>query len=88
MVNRDNFLFIKYIEFNFYCYTSFACAAFYVMETGPMQWKQLIQITSQFDLKHKPRTLNQNNDGQPVNKRIYIRCKPSSNNRELRKQNG
>ena len=87
MVNIDNFLFTKYIEFNIFCYTTFACAAFYFMETGPMKWQQLIQITSQFDLKHKPHRLNQNNDGPPVNKRIYIRCKPS-NNRELRKQDG
>ena len=86
MVNRDN-LFTKYVEFNIYCYTTFACAAFYFMEPGPMKWQQLIQITSQFDLKHKPRILNQNNDRPPVNKRIYIRCKPS-NNKELRKQDG
>ena len=87
MVNRDNFLFTKYIEFNIYCYTTFACAAVSFMETGPMKWQQLIQNTSQFDLKHKPRILNQNNDGPPVNKRIYNRCKPS-NKRELRKQDG
>ena len=52
-----------------------------------MKWQQFIQITSQFDLLHKPCILNQNNDGPHVNKRIYIRCKPS-NNRELRKQDG
>ena len=71
MVNRDNFLFTKYIEFSIHCNTTFACAAFYFMETGPMKWQQLIQITSQFDLKHKPRILKQNNDGPPVSKRIY-----------------
>ena len=87
MVNRDN-LFSIYIELNINCYTTFACAAFYFMETTrPMKWQQLIQITSQFDLKHEPRILNQNNDGPLVNKRIYIRCKPS-NTRELRKQDG
>ena len=30
-----------------------------------------IQITLQFDLKHKPRILNQNNDRPPVNKRQH-----------------
>ena len=55
MVNRDN-LFTKYIEFNIYCYTTFAYAAFYFMETGPIEWQTLIQITLQFDLKYKSYT--------------------------------
>ena len=55
MVNRDN-LFTKYIELNIYCYTTFAYAAFYFMETGPIEWQTLIQITLQFDLKHKSYT--------------------------------
>ena len=79
MVNRDN-LFTKYIVFNIHCYTTFASAAFYFYGNWANKMATIY-------LKHKPPILNQNNDGPPVNKRIHIRCK-TSNNRELRKQDG
>ena len=55
MIKIDN-LFTEYIDFNIYSYTIFASAAFYFMETRPIEGQTLIQATSHFHLKHKPYT--------------------------------
>ena len=54
MVSRDN-LFTEYFEFIFIATQLLPVLPFF-METGPIEWQALIQITSQFDLKHKSYT--------------------------------